>query len=74
MPPVEPGVHLLRNGRHTLARKLYCSRDWLTIRTYLNIHTTNFGGGEIRGFWLLRLNRHFLLAEQSGGLLIRRRK
>jgi hypothetical protein len=45
-------------------------------QTYLNIHTTNFGGGEIRGFLVAAPEPGtFLLAGAVlAGFLIRRRK
>jgi hypothetical protein len=44
-------------------------------QTYLNIHTTNFGGGEIRAFLAAPEPGTFLLAGAVlAGLLIRRRK
>jgi len=63
------------NGGTTSSAEAVLLAGLAANQTYLNIHTTNFGGGEIRGFLAAPEPSTFLLAGTVlAGFLIRRRK
>jgi hypothetical protein len=64
------------NGGTTASAEAVLLAGLANNQTYLNIHTTNFGGGEIRGFLVAAPEPGtFLLAGAVlAGFLIRRRK
>ena len=64
------------NGGTTASAEAVLLAGLANKQTYLNIHTTNFGGGEIRGFLVEAPEPGtFLLAGAVlAGFLIRRRK
>ena len=64
------------NGGTTAGAEAALLAGLANNQTYLNIHTTNFGGGEIRGFLVAAPEPGtFLLAGAVlAGFLIRRRK
>jgi hypothetical protein len=63
------------NGGTTASAEAVLLAGLAANQAYLNIHTTNFGGGEIRGFLAAPEPGTFLLAGAVlAGFLIRRRK
>jgi hypothetical protein len=65
------------NGGTTAGAEAALLAGLAADQAYLNIHTTNFGGGEIRGFLVAAAPEPgtFLLAgAMLAGILIRRRK
>jgi len=64
------------NGGTTASAEAVLLAGLAANQTYLNIHTTNFGGGEIRGFLAAvpEPNTFLLAGAVLAGFLIRRRK
>jgi hypothetical protein len=65
---------VIANGGTTASAESVLLAGLAANQAYLNIHTTNFGGGEIRGFLAAPEPGTFLLAGAAlAGLLVRRR-